>query len=355
MLPVLLVVLFAVVGFPIAFVLLVFLLRYNCSIDLTDNLLCTALYFVMKFVPEKKAMENDRKGAREAFRKWVAAREHLACCCEKVRVPFDGYEVEVWSTQPKDKDPSELATILYFHGGGMKTGYATDSSYKNLVEHYGHVCVVASAEYRISLDGHKYPKSIEDCMAAIRALSKRTPCLMLTGVSAGGYMTIATALRCRDERIPVAQIVPMSAGQHIGLDPMTGAEKGSASLCGRANSLSVEFYVHCLKELWVAEEDWHTKAEKGHDLRTWDYRNIAPCTLICGSYDITHAENVEIAERINMAGGTVSLHVCRATHCYFPLVVHENFGKELDAIFLHYAVKKGLVQANPEWPLLNVP
>ena len=35
------------------------------------------------------------------------------------------------------------------------------------------------------------------------------------------------------------------------------------------------------------------KADKGHDLRTWDVTGLAPCTFVNGSWDIS---NVDIAD-----------------------------------------------------------
>jgi len=322
-------------------VLFILLCRYNCHIDFKDNLICSLLWPLMCLGPEKTLKESERAPAVPGFEKFMAEEmPDLDYGCKDVKVAYDDTEVPVWSTRPKGVDPKTLPMIMYFHGGGMKQGHALDASYKEFVKCYGHACVTVTPDYRLSLDGHQYPKAVEDCMAAIREYAPDTPHLMLTGISAGGYLTLITALRCRDEGIPVAHMVPASSGQHIGHDPMTGADKGSNCLCGKANACSVSFYVHCWKELFVAEEDWVSKADKGHDLRTWDYTGLPKCDLIAGSFCVTAAENEEMYAKMQKEGVDVRLHLPRATHAYVDGILFEGELRPLmDSIFLAYTNK----------------
>ena len=69
-------------------------------------------------------------------------------------------------------------------------------------------------------------------------------------------MTLAVALRCRDEQIPLAHCIPIISSTHIGVDELSGSEFGSSSIFGRANSCPVEFFQHSWRDWWVKKEDW---------------------------------------------------------------------------------------------------
>lgn len=94
--------------------------------------------------------------------------------------------------------------VVYFHGGGFVLGD---------LDSYAPLCAaiargldlpVVSVGYRLAPE-HRYPAAIDDCEAAARwvaqspaALDRPATGLALAGDSAGGALTVATALALRD-------------------------------------------------------------------------------------------------------------------------------------------------------------
>ena len=111
-------------------------------------------------------------------------------------------------------------TILYFHGGGyimgsphftrsltVKLGSATRSR-------------VLSVDYRLAPE-HPFPAGLDDCLTTYRWLlaSGVDPRdLIVAGDSAGGYFTLQTMIRARDEGLPLpACAVCLAPGTDLAL------------------------------------------------------------------------------------------------------------------------------------------
>ena len=100
-------------------------------------------------------------------------------------------------------------TILYFHGGGyiMGSPHFMRSLSVKLAEATGSRTL--SVDYRLAPE-HPFPAGIEDCIAAYRWLLEsgiESRDIVVAGDSAGGYFTLQTLIRARDQ----------------GLDPPAGA------------------------------------------------------------------------------------------------------------------------------------
>ena len=68
----------------------------------------------------------------------------------------------------------------------------------------GHPPAVVSVDYRLAVDGVRYPVPLDDVVAAIRWVQAKTTDLGITslsvgGASAGANLAAAAALRLRDE------------------------------------------------------------------------------------------------------------------------------------------------------------
>lgn len=106
----------------------------------------------------------------------------------------------------------EDAIIFYIHGGGLICGNAqTSRGYASLLAGESKIPVY-SCTYRLAPE-HKFPAGLEDCYSVYKALLEKYPdkAIFLIGESGGGYLSIVTALKARDEGIilPTA-IVPYS-------------------------------------------------------------------------------------------------------------------------------------------------
>ena len=105
-----------------------------------------------------------------------------------------------------------LPLLIFFHGGGWCVGDV--ASYDVLCRQLANAscCAVLSVDYRLAPE-HPFPAAPDDCETAARWVADNIPCtgLVLSGESAGGNLTIATALTLRDTSAskPVIAIHPI--------------------------------------------------------------------------------------------------------------------------------------------------
>lgn len=121
------------------------------------------------------------------------------------RARLGGVPVEI-ATPP---GPAGSASIVYLHGGAYVAVSAR--SYRRLVTHLSVAagCRVIAVDYRLAPE-HPYPAGLEDCIAVYAAELDERPHekVVLAGDSAGGGLTLATAIALRDRgiRLPAALV-----------------------------------------------------------------------------------------------------------------------------------------------------
>jgi len=96
-------------------------------------------------------------------------------------------------------------TILYFHGGSFSLGSPETAMVltANVVRRTGVRSI--SLDYRLAPE-HPFPAGIEDCVAAFRSLLEQgiePESIVFAGDSAGGGLTVTTALAARDAGLPL--------------------------------------------------------------------------------------------------------------------------------------------------------
>jgi acetyl esterase len=104
--------------------------------------------------------------------------------------------------RPEGATPT--AVYLDFHGGGMMIGSPKLDDTRNAayMEQLG--VAVVSVDYRLAPE-HPFPEGSDDCLAVAKHLVENaaaefgTSRLLIGGESAGGYYTVNTLLRVRDE------------------------------------------------------------------------------------------------------------------------------------------------------------
>ncbi|NLN07639.1 MAG: alpha/beta hydrolase [Firmicutes bacterium] len=115
------------------------------------------------------------------------------------------------SRPPKQAGP--LPGVLHIHGGGYVLGFAAmdDPLCQRIAREVN--CVVVSVDYRLAPE-HPYPAALEDCYAALEWMAANAAGLgidperlAVTGASAGGGLTVATALLARDRKGPVLKFM----------------------------------------------------------------------------------------------------------------------------------------------------
>ncbi|MFC5182639.1 alpha/beta hydrolase [Actinomadura harenae] len=133
-------------------------------------------------------------------------------------VAFDGFRAE-WTHGP-GVGPDRAKAILYLHGGGwVSCGLNT---HRRMVSRFSAAAGVPalSVDYRMIPDV-PFEDEVEDCLTAYRSLleDRDASDIVIMGDSAGGHLTFATALRARDEGLPLpAALVALSPmlDMHLG-------------------------------------------------------------------------------------------------------------------------------------------
>ncbi|WP_252273035.1 alpha/beta hydrolase [Pseudomonas subflava] len=94
--------------------------------------------------------------------------------------------------------------LLYLHGGAFMIG--SPQTHRAITTHLAALsgARVCALDYRLAPE-HPWPAAADDALAAYRALLEQgqpAERIAIAGDSAGGHLTLATALRLRDEGLP---------------------------------------------------------------------------------------------------------------------------------------------------------
>jgi acetyl esterase len=153
---------------------------------------------------DARAMVLAMKHVADAERGEIAQVEELS-----IPGPADPILARLYDNRPgRDAGP----VMVFFHGGGFVIG-DLDSHDPYCAEAARQLDMpVIAIDYRLAPE-HPFPAAPEDCEAAARWVADSIPCtgLVLCGDSAGGNLTIVTALALRDAPAskPVLAIHPI--------------------------------------------------------------------------------------------------------------------------------------------------
>ena len=121
----------------------------------------------------------------------------------------DGNEVKLYITKPADRN-GEIPGVLHLHGGGMAIQTANDSNYvywRHKLASTG--LIVVGVEFRNTageLGEHPFPAGLNDCISALKWVYENKKELgvskiIVSGESGGGNLSIATALKAKQDGI----------------------------------------------------------------------------------------------------------------------------------------------------------
>jgi acetyl esterase/lipase len=112
--------------------------------------------------------------------------------------------VRVYVATPDDLRAGDQAVYLDIHGGSLLWGGGPSCRAMGVITAATVRAKVWAVDYRLGPD-HPYPASLDDCVAAYRALLRQHPPeqIIIGGASAGGNLAAATILRARDEGLPL--------------------------------------------------------------------------------------------------------------------------------------------------------
>lgn len=161
-----------------------------------------------------KMEELPPEGAREMFRMMgqladVPRGEIAKVEDRTIPGPVGDIPIRIYDNRP---DRAAGPVLVFFHGGGWVIGdLDTHDPYCAEAARQLDMPVIA-VDYRLAPE-HPFPAAPEDCEAAARWVANNIACtgLVLSGESAGGNLTIVTALSLRDKPAskPVIAIHPI--------------------------------------------------------------------------------------------------------------------------------------------------
>lgn len=248
--------------------------------------------------------------------------------------PLGAADVTVRVYRPVDAS-GPLPGIYYIHGGGMVLGDLDDENpaAELICEQVG--AVVVSVKYRLAPE-HPYPAAVEDCYAGLEWLSKNVAelgvdaeRLAIYGASAGGGLTLATALLARDRGGPqlsfMMPIYPMIDDRN---ETPSSHEITDIGIWDRAGNI----------EAWA----WYLGGQEADQYaapaRAADLSGLPPAFIDVGTIDLFLDEDIEFARRLMQAGVPTELHIhpgaFHATELVAPQSVLSQriWGMRIDAL-----------------------
>lgn len=226
------------------------------------------------------------------------------------KVPAEVAEIDaagarVFVVTPQNADADDRGVFLDIHGGAFIVG-GGEACRAEAVWLAGDLGVhVWSVDYRAPPD-HPYPASLDDCLAAYRALLgvRRPEEIVIGGASAGANLSAALVLRARDEGLPLPAGVVL---QTPALD-MTNSGDSFEANKGLDAVLTGDMTV--INRLYAA----------GHDLAHpylsplfGDFaKGYPPTFLSAGTRDLFLSNAVRMHNALRAAGVPAELHLIEA-------------------------------------------
>jgi len=200
----------------------------------------------------------------------------------------------------------ELPGIYFIHGGGMILGSVEgEDATATLICDQTNALVV-SVEYRLSPE-HPHPAPVEDCYAGLVWMAKNATelgfdpdRLAIYGASAGGGLTIATALLARDRGGPpltfMMPIYPMIDDTNT---TASSDEIVDIGIWDRAGNI----------EAWAWYLGGKPADQYAAPARASDLTGLPPAFIDVGTVDLFRDEDIAFAQRLMAAGVPTELHV----------------------------------------------
>ena len=198
---------------------------------------------------------------------------------------------------------NEGQAILYIHGGGWVGGVPGNHRPLTwrLADKTG--VPVYAIDYRLAPE-HPFPAGLDDCVAAYRGLLEKgiaAKSIVIGGDSAGGNLTLATALKLKELGIeqPAALVCLSPATDLEGFESRT---ENAAS-----DAMFVTAMMPTVRERYCA----------GHDIadplispyRAKDVSGLPPALFQCSAVEMLRDDSVRMAAKLNAAGIPATLQV----------------------------------------------
>lgn len=261
--------------------------------------------------------------ARHSFQKLqFAFRPDAPAVASVTEVPIgrpDGSVLLARYYRPLQAHPRQsLPLLIYFHGGGWCVGdiESYDVLCRQLANDSG--CAVLSVDYRLAPE-HPFPAAVIDARLAVEWAVEQADLLVidptrvaLGGDSAGGNLSIVTALALRDAGGPLLQYLML-------VYPSTEIVSNRPSRDAYADGFFLDretlnwFFTRYLPE--GNTEDWRASPMRADSLA-----GLPPMLLMTAECDPLSDDCVAFAERVKAEGGEVDHRpVAGMVHGFFTL------------------------------------
>ena len=260
---------------------------------------------------------------------------------EELSVPTrDGEQIaaRLYAPALPEAEPG-LPVLLYLHGGGFTVGSL--NTHDSLCRHLSHLahCAVLSLDYRLAPQ-YKFPTAVNDAWDALVWLRQQAASLGLDpqriavgGDSAGGTLSLATAIQARDAGIGLALQLLFYPGCTPRRDTPSQQVFGKGFLIERA---TIDwFFSHYLNHDDECE-DWRFAPLMAHD-----FDGLAPAWFGLAECDPLVDEGILMADRLRLSGVPVDLEIYRG-------VVHDfiKMGRSIpEALTAHQDAARALKHA----------
>jgi acetyl esterase/lipase len=188
-------------------------------------------------------------------------------------------------------------TVLYFHGGGYCVG--APATHRAITGHVAARCGarVFAPDYRLAPE-HPFPAAVDDAVAAYCGLladGVAPADVVIAGDSAGGGLSVATALRLRDSALPLPRaLVLFSPWVDLSLGRLPPAPPGEVMI-------TLPWITQCARA-YVADGDAH------HPLISplnAELAGLPPTLLQVGTDEILLGDSRRLRDRLQLAGVAV--------------------------------------------------
>jgi acetyl esterase len=239
---------------------------------------------------------------------------HKMARVEVLRVPTrDAAELHAELVVPHPKGADDALAhgpwpvLLYLHGGGFTVGSVT--THASLCRHLAHLahCAVLSVDYRLAPE-HPFPTAVNDAWDALQWLHTQAPALGLDpgriaigGDSAGGTLSIVTALQARDAGLPLRLQLLFYPGCAAHQDTPSHTTYAHGFVLDQA---SITWFFNHYVNTPADRDDWRFSPLNAPDLD-----GAAPVWMGLAECDPLVDEGVMMADRLRLAGVPVDLEI----------------------------------------------
>jgi acetyl esterase len=208
-----------------------------------------------------------------------------------------------------------LPVLLYFHGGGFTIGGLDthDSLCRQLSLRAG--CAVISLDYRLAPE-HRFPAAVDDCIAALRELSRcggawglDAARLAVGGDSAGGNLAAVVTRLVRDAGDPL----PALQWLIYPVTDLRGMTR-SRSLLGEGFLLT-KHDIDWFQDTYVKGSGLDFSDPLVSPLLAEDLSGLSPALVVTAGFDPLRDEGDQYADRLRQAGVAVD-------HRQMPSMIH---------------------------------